>query len=354
MLFNLSSSNKKKPRYAEILAEFYQLSMEQTESWCAEKEGQVVINLPFAAKSEHVALKQFWEEKGEDSAKLNLQTDIVAKHTKVARLPKVKNIIAVGSGKGGVGKSTTSVNLAFALQQEGARVGLLDADIYGPSLPIMLGNPNEHPQSEDQKHMFPMSVGDIVANSIGYLVPPEEAAIWRGPMASRALQQILNETLWPELDYLIVDMPPGTGDIQLTLAQQVPVTAAVIVTTPQDLALADAIKGIAMFNKVEIPVLGVVENMSYYQCKNCGHQEAIFSSGGGDALAKQQQIDILGHLPLDIQIRHHADGGAPLLLADEKGELSTEYRNIARKLSRSLAMNDKIKADNSIPVVEKR
>ena len=201
--------------------------------------------------------------------------------------------------------------------------------------------------------MFPLECEGLVANSIGYLVPADNAAIWRGPMVSRALQQLLNETLWPELDYLIVDMPPGTGDIQLTLAQQVPVTAAVVVTTPQDLALADAIKGIAMFQKVEIPVLGVVENMSYYQCRHCGEKEYIFATGGGEKLVSQYQVALLGKLPLDLQIREHADGGKPLLVAEPDSPQSEAYRSAARQLSMALALSKDIAEDNQIPIVEK-
>ena len=222
--------------------------------------------------------------------------------------------------------------------QEGASVGILDADIYGPSVPIMLGNTDAHPHSTDNKHMQPLSAHGLVANSIGYLVPQEDAAVWRGPMASRALKQLIDETLWPVLDYLIVDMPPGTGDIQLTMAQQVPLTAAVVVTTPQDLALADAQKGISMFEKVGVPVLGLVENMSYYQCRACGTKDYVFSKDGGEILAERHGLPLLGQLPLDITVREHADAGTPLLVSAPESPLSESYREAARALSMQLAL----------------
>jgi ATP-binding protein involved in chromosome partitioning len=223
--------------------------------------------------------------------------------------------------------------------QEGAKVGILDADIYGPSIPIMLGNPDAHPESEDNKHMQPLKAHGLVANSIGYLVPQEDAAVWRGPMASRALKQLLDETLWPVLDYLIVDMPPGTGDIQLTMAQQVPLTASIVVTTPQDLALADAQKGISMFEKVNVPVLGLIENMSYYQCRACGTKDYVFAKDGGEALAERHGLPLLGQLPLDIHIREHGDAGTPLLVETPDGPLSESYREAARALSMQLALS---------------
>lgn len=254
----------------------------------------------------------------------------------VAPLAKIKNIIALASGKGGVGKSTTSVNLALALQAEGAKVGILDADIYGPSMPIMLGIPEERPVSEDKKTILPLKAHGIEVMSIGFLVEEDQAMIWRGPMASSALQQIVRDTRWSELDYLIVDLPPGTGDIQLTLAQKIPVTASVIVTTPQDLALADAKKAVAMFNKVKIPVMGVVENMSTHICSQCGHQEAIFGEGGGDMLAKNHDIPLLGQLPLAMSIRQQLDRGTPALAVDPESAISQTYRQIARCLTANL------------------
>lgn len=351
MLFKSNADDQLKKTCGRILAEYFSIAAHLTEQWCTVKKAKVNIVLPFAAESQHSIIAAQLAEAGVSAKNIEFSTLIKPMQSKVKRLPKVKNVIAVASGKGGVGKSTTSVNLAYALLQEGAKVGLLDADIYGPSVPIMLGNPDQHPDSEDQRHMFPLKVHGLVANSIGYLVPAENATIWRGPMVSRALQQLVNETLWPELDYLIVDMPPGTGDIQLTLAQQVPVTAAVIVTTPQDLALADAIKGIAMFQKVEIPVLGLIENMSYYQCQKCGHQEAIFGSDGGQALASKYQVELLGQLPLDLQIRQHADGGQPLLIEQPKSDSAESYRRTARAISQGLAMDQQISQDNSIPIM---
>lgn len=253
--------------------------------------------------------------------------------------PKViKNVIAVASGKGGVGKSTTAVNLATALVQEGAKVGILDADVYGPSLPTLLGTKNVQPDSPDNKNIYPVISHGMQTMSIGYLVDEDSATIWRGPMASRAFQQLYNETLWDELDYLIVDMPPGTGDIQLTLAQNMPVTAALIVTTPQDLALADAIKGIAMFNKVNIDVVGIVENMSYHLCTQCGHKSHLFGADGGQRIAQKYQTELLAQLPLDMQIRELADSGSPFMFAEQaNAEIQNIYRILARKLSYKLS-----------------
>lgn len=350
VFFKSDQRDKLKTDCVAIIAEYFGVDTEQAESWCELSKGKVTIQLPFAAETQHRGVIEALNSTGVESDRLVIDTVIQAKATKVARLPLVKNIIAVASGKGGVGKSASSVNLAYALLQEGASVGILDADIYGPSIPIMLGNPDAHPDSEDQKHMFPLECEGLVANSVGYLVPADNASIWRGPMASRALQQLINETLWPELDYLVVDMPPGTGDIQLTLAQQVPVTAAVVVTTPQDLALADAVKGIAMFNKVDIPVLGVVENMSYHQCTHCGHKEHIFAADGGQKLAEKYQTRLLGQLPLDIRIREHADGGKPLLVSAPESPLADAYRAAARAISQQLALDPTIQSDNSIPI----
>ncbi|MEY8199663.1 MAG: iron-sulfur cluster carrier protein ApbC [Colwellia sp.] len=249
---------------------------------------------------------------------------------------KVANIIAIASGKGGVGKSTTTVNLAYALMSEGARVGILDADIYGPSIPSMLGLKNEKPSSNDGKLMIPLNAKGLSAMSIGFLVDEADATVWRGPMASSAFNQLLNETDWPELDYLLIDMPPGTGDIQLTLAQKVPVAAAVIVTTPQDIALIDAVKGIAMFDKVKVPVLGIVENMSYHLCENCGHQSYIFGEAGGKHMAQDHETQLLGQLPLDIAIRQDADFGESDIIENSAGEIANHYRKIARNISAQL------------------
>ncbi|HEY4370578.1 MAG TPA: iron-sulfur cluster carrier protein ApbC [Burkholderiales bacterium] len=254
----------------------------------------------------------------------------------VKPLPNVKNIIAVASGKGGVGKSTTAANLALALAAEGAAVGVLDADIYGPSQPQMLGITGR-PESPDGKTMDPMIGHGIQANSIGFMIDAETPMVWRGPMVTQALDQLLNQTNWRELDYLIVDMPPGTGDIQLTLAQKVPVTGAVIVTTPQDIALLDARKGLKMFEKVGIPILGIVENMSMHICSNCGHMEHIFGSGGGEKMAKDYGVALLGSLPLDIGIREQTDSGKPTVAADPDGVVAGIYKTIARKVAVAIA-----------------
>ncbi|TRW90282.1 iron-sulfur cluster carrier protein ApbC [Candidatus Methylobacter oryzae] len=255
-------------------------------------------------------------------------------------LPNVKNIIAVASGKGGVGKSTTAVNLALALAAEGANVGILDADIYGPSIPTMLGL-SGYPESKDNKTMMPKIAYGVQTNSIGYLVEADQAMIWRGPMVTTALQQLLKDTNWDNLDYLVIDLPPGTGDIQLTLSQQIPVSGAIIVTTPQDIALIDAQRGLGMFEKVNVPVLGLVENMSIHICSNCGHEEAIFGHGGGLAMAERNRIELLGSLPLDINIRQFADSGRPTVVADPDGRPAQIYKQIARKTAAKLALKAK-------------
>ena len=252
-------------------------------------------------------------------------------------LPGIRNIIAVASGKGGVGKSTVAVNLALGLQAEGARVGILDADIYGPSQPTMLGMARERPTSPDGKRMHPILAHGLQAMSIGFLVDDDQPMIWRGPMVTQALAQLLNETAWEDLDYLIVDLPPGTGDIQLSLSQRIPVSGAIIVTTPQDIALLDARKGLQMFRKVGVPVLGVVENMAWHLCTNCGHREAIFGEQGGAKMAAQYGTELLGQLPLDIRIREQADSGRPTVVADPEGELALRYREIARLAAARLA-----------------
>jgi ATP-binding protein involved in chromosome partitioning len=248
----------------------------------------------------------------------------------------VKNIIAVASGKGGVGKSTTAVNLALALAAEGAKVGILDADIYGPSQPQMLGIEGR-PESLDGKKLEPMTAYGLQAMSVGFLIDPETPMVWRGPMVTQALTQLLGDTNWQDLDYLVVDLPPGTGDIQLTLAQQVPVTGAVIVTTPQDIALLDARKGLKMFEKVGIPILGIVENMSIHICSKCGHEEHIFGSGGADKMSKDYEVEVLGHLPLDINIRMQVDGGKPTVVADPQGRIAEIYKDIARRVAIKIA-----------------
>ena len=252
-------------------------------------------------------------------------------------VPGVKNIIAVASGKGGVGKSTTAVNLALALSAEGAKVGILDADIYGPSQPRMLGIKGR-PDSPDGKTLEPLMSYHLQAMSIGFLVEEDTPMIWRGPMVTQALEQLLKDTNWQELDYLVIDLPPGTGDIQLTLAQKVPVSGAIIVTTPQDIALLDARKGLKMFEKVEVPVLGIVENMSLHICSNCGHEEPIFGEGGGLKMAEEEDVDFLGALPLDKRIREETDSGKPTVVAEPEARISQIYREIARRAAAKLSL----------------
>jgi len=255
----------------------------------------------------------------------------------VKSIPNVKNTIAVASGKGGVGKSTTAINLALALAAEGANVGILDADIYGPSQPRMLGS-TARPESKDGKSMEPVECHGIQSMSIGYLIDDESPMIWRGPMVTQALGQLIQDTNWKDLDYLVIDLPPGTGDIHLTLAQTVPVTGSVIVTTPQDIALLDARKGLKMFEKVNIPVLGVVENMSTHICSECGHEEPIFGAGGGKNMAEQYDIDLLGTLPLDISIREGVDKGEPTVVADPDGAIAKIYGDIALKITAKMSL----------------
>ena len=254
---------------------------------------------------------------------------------------EIKNIVAVASGKGGVGKSTVAANLALAWAAQGARVGMLDADIYGPSQPLMLGLEGQRPTSPDGKHLQPLASHGVAAMSIGFLVDAEQPMVWRGPMVTQALTQLLSETHWGPLDYLVVDMPPGTGDIQLTLAQRVPVAGAVIVTTPQDIALADARKGLKMFEKVSVPVLGIVENMSVHICSNCGHSEHIFGSGGGARMAEQYGVKLLGELPLDVHIREEADGGRPTVVAAPDSPRAQAYFEMARRTAGALAIRSR-------------
>ena len=251
-------------------------------------------------------------------------------------IPRIRNVIAIGSGKGGVGKSTTAVNLALALHAEGARVGILDADVYGPSIPAMLGLSGK-PESPDNKSIEPMRAFGVEAMSIGFLVDADMPMIWRGPMATSALTQLFSDTRWGDLDYLLIDLPPGTGDIQLTLAQKIPVAGAVIVTTPQDIATLDAKKALKMFEKVEVPVLGIVENMAVHTCSNCGHVEHLFGQGGGERMAAQYGVPLLGSLPLDIAIREQGDAGQPVVVAAPDSAVAQAYRQVARAMAAELA-----------------
>ena len=279
---------------------------------------------------------------GVNEATINIANKVISHAVQqgVKALDGVKNIIAVASGKGGVGKSTTAVNLALALAAEGAKVGILDADIYGPSQPRMLGS-NQKPESKDGNSLEPVMAHGLQSMSIGYLIDEETPMIWRGPMVTQALEQLLRDTKWDALDYMIIDLPPGTGDTQLTLAQKIPVSGAVIVTTPQDIALLDARKGLKMFEKVNVPVLGVIENMSIHICSKCGHEEPIFGQGGGERMAKESDVSLLGNLPLDINIRENVDGGNPTVVAEPEGRVAEMYRDIARRVAAKLSLQGK-------------
>ncbi len=297
----------------------------------------VDLQLAYPAKSQHESLRklvagQLGSLPGIGRVTVNIGHRIASHAVQrgVKLVPGVKNIIAVASGKGGVGKSTTAVNLALALAAEGAQAGVLDADIYGPSQPMMLGITGR-PESKDGKTLEPLEAWGVQAMSIGFLIDTDTPMVWRGPMVTQALEQLLKDTNWRDLDYLIVDMPPGTGDIQLTLAQKVPVTGAVIVTTPQDIALIDARKGLKMFEKVGVPIVGVVENMAIHVCSNCGHAEAIFGEGGAERMCADYRVPFLGRLPLDIHIREQADSGRPTVVADPDGKIAAIYKEIARK-----------------------
>ncbi|MFA7239424.1 MAG: iron-sulfur cluster carrier protein ApbC [Sulfuricellaceae bacterium] len=301
------------------------------------------IVLGYPAKTVMAGIQQLVTDKlkslpGVGSVTVNVSSKIVSHSVQrgVKLIPGVKNIIAVASGKGGVGKSTTAVNLALALLAEGAKVGIMDADIYGPSQPLMLGI-SGRPDSHDGQMMEPMMGHGLQAMSIGFLIDVETPMVWRGPMVTQALEQLLNETNWKELDYLVVDLPPGTGDVQLTLAQKVPVTGAVIVTTPQDVALIDARKGLKMFEKVGIPIIGIVENMSLHICSQCGHEERVFGEGGGERMCSDYNVEFLGALPLDIAIREQTDAGNPPVAANPDGRVAEIYREIARRVAVKIA-----------------
>ena len=301
------------------------------------------VELGYPAASQIAPIRQLVEEAlsklpGVTAVEANVYFKIVAHAVQrgIKLKSNVKNIIAVASGKGGVGKSTTAVNLALALSAEGARVGILDADIYGPSQPMMMGISGQ-PETKDGKTMEPLENHGLQVSSIGFMIDPDEPMVWRGPIVTQALQQLLDQTNWRDLDYLIVDMPPGTGDVQLTLSQKVPVTGAVIVTTPQDIALLDARKGLRMFEKVGIPILGIVENMSMHVCSNCGHAEPIFGVGGGEKMCADFGVDFLGALPLTMEIRQQTDSGKPTVVADPDGKVAEIYKAIARKVAVKVA-----------------
>ncbi|MDE2147534.1 MAG: iron-sulfur cluster carrier protein ApbC [Burkholderiales bacterium] len=305
------------------------------------------LTLGYPGRSQHAALRKALVAAargvpGVGNVSVEIVTRIVSHAVQrgVQLLPGVKNVIAVASGKGGVGKSTTTVNLALALAAEGASVGILDADIYGPSQPMMMGI-SGRPESIDGTTMEPLENYGVQVMSIGFLIDEDQAMIWRGPMATQALDQLLRQTRWRELDYLLVDMPPGTGDIALTLSQRVPLTGAVIVTTPQDIALLDAKKGLKMFEKVGVPILGIVENMAVYHCPACGHVEHIFGADGGRRMATDYGIDYLGGLPLTLSIRENADGGRPSVVADPEGEIAATYKAVARQVAVKIALKAK-------------
>lgn len=297
------------------------------------------ITLGYPAKSQFEAIRKsiinvLCGLPGVKNVSVSVSSQIISHAVQrgVKLLPGVKNIIAIASGKGGVGKSTTAANLALALAAEDARVGILDADIYGPSQPMMLGITGR-PESVEENTIEPMEGHGLQVSSIGFLIEDDAPMVWRGPMVTSALEQLLRQTRWRDLDYLIVDMPPGTGDIQLTLAQKVPVTGAVIVTTPQDIALLDARKGLKMFEKVGVPIIGVIENMSTYVCPKCGHEERVFGAGGGERMCKEYETDFLGSLPLNLSIREQTDIGRPTVVADPDSEISAVYKNIARQVA---------------------
>lgn len=337
MFFRSKKNSVDDPLASQIAshtAKFFTLSDDSSIAVLAGKPGQYIIKTPFVCKSMHSQLIEYLKQQPSMATlEFVIEHNVPIFSSKTAHLSNIKNIVAVSSGKGGVGKSATAVNLALALKAQGARVGILDADIYGPSIPLMLGTVDASPASPDNKHMVPISAHGLVSNSIGYLVKNDHASIWRGPMASKALTQLAKETRWPLLDYLIVDMPPGTGDIQLTMAQQLPLTAAVIVTTPQDIALSDAEKGIAMYNKLELPVIGMVENMSYFECPQCHHQTPIFASHGAHRLSKKYKLPMLAEVPLNTLVREYADSGNSLIDELPEQDISQIYIQAALRMS---------------------
>ncbi len=324
---------------AEVLSSF---------EW-KEKQLSIHLELPYPAEGSKNRLADQLQEKALQMLEVTEVTVTIDIKIRPARIKEgieplrtVKNIIAVASGKGGVGKSTTSVNLALALAKEGAKVGLLDADIYGPSLPLMMGV-EKLPAAKEGEALEPFERYGVKGISIGLLVPKDEAVIWRGPVVIQALQQLLHQTNWGELDYLIMDLPPGTGDIQLTMVQKMPISAAVIVTTPQDMALQDAIRAVAMFNKTKLPVIGVIENMSSYVCSSCGHSEAIFGEGGGSTLVEKFDLEFLGDLPLNLQLRKDCDAGTPTVAREPDGAIGLIYRELARKVAAQLVNKASVK-----------
>ena len=322
-----------------------------------ENKLNIEVVLKYPAKSYTDELKQTIKEALADSGAAKIVISITSKIKSHATknntnaLTGIKNIIAVASGKGGVGKSTTSVNIALALSSEGANVAILDADIYGPSQPRMLGVKDLKPEGSENGNMLPVTAHGIQSMSIGYLVDEASPMVWRGPMVTQALDQLIRKTEWQDIDYMIIDMPPGTGDTQLTISQKIPVSGAIIVTTPQDIALIDAQKGLAMFEKVNIPILGIVENMSMHICSNCGHSEAIFGNGGGKNMASKHAVEFLGALPLETSIREDVDKGTPTVIKDPKGKTTEIYKEVAKKIAALLSLqNESIGAFPNITI----